>query len=123
MLSKSIDLANSFTELTVIWDDRSFTFLIQSYGQLIDEYISSSNLSDDERITSSLLLVLNKLKRLSSLNMTRFIESEKCTTAWELLMEDFRKTMQLKDSMIRQSSCETVGMIVNLYIKSVPPPG
>lgn len=117
LLAKAVELANSFTELTAIWDDKSFTFLIQSYGQLIDEIISSNN---DERIASALFLILNKLKRLSNLNMARFIESEKCSSSWELLMEDFLKTMRLKDVSIRQSSCEIVGMIVDLYIKSVP---
>jgi hypothetical protein len=118
ILAKAIDLSVSFTESTVIWDEKSFYFLIQAYKKLIEE---ESQVNSDEKKVSSLLLILNKLKRLTSLNMMRFVEGEKCSLSWELLMEEFGGIMKSKDISLRQSSIETVGLIVDLFIKSVPP--
>lgn len=117
ILTKAIDLSVILTDSTVIWDEKSFTFFIQAYGQLIDELLQ---FNVDEKSASYLLLVLSKLKRLVSLNMARFIEGEKCSTSWELLMEEFCKPMRLKDSSLRLFSIEIVGFIVDLFIKSVP---
>ena len=119
VLAKAIDLSVSFTESTVIWEEESFTFLIQAYGKLIEELLT--NLNADEKRISALLLVLSKLKRLTTLNMTRFVEGEKCSKSWELLMEEFGKPMKLKDASLRQSSIEILSLIVDLFIKSVPP--
>lgn len=117
VLAKAIDLSTSFTESTVIWEERSFTFLIQSYNQAIGELL----VDGDEKYASSLLLIISKLKRLTCLNMIRFVEGEKCSAAWDLLMEEFGRLMKLKDAGLRQSSIETVSIIVDLFIKTVPP--
>ena len=113
------DLITIFVESTVNWNEESFTFLIQAYEQLIDEFIIQFNGGNDDKLVACLLLILVKLNRLTSLNMIRFLEGEKCSISWELLMQELCKLMNLKDSSIRQLTVEIVGFIVDLFIKSI----
>lgn len=117
VLAKVIDLSVSFTESTVIWEERSFTFLIQAYSQSISELLVDGG----EKFVDPLLLIISKLKRLTCLNMIRFVDGEKCSSAWDLLMEEYGRLMKLRDAGLRHSSIETVSIIVDLFIKSVPP--
>jgi hypothetical protein len=121
VLAKNVDLSISFIESTVVWSDESLNFLVLAYSQYIEGVLNASSSGIDDINSNALLLALDKLKRLSCLNMTRYVEKEICSNSWELVMNEFEKSMRLNEASIRRFSMESFSTIVDLFVKSVPP--